>query len=77
MAKGDVHTTWDSDNERWANRREGNTRASSTHNGKADASERGQQLARNTGSEWLGHRKADGQINERNTYGTDPHPPRG
>lgn len=77
MATGDVHTTWDAGSEKWVNRREGNQRASSTHDTKADASARGQDLARSTGSEWLGHRKDNGQINERNTYGDDPHPPRG
>ncbi len=76
MANGDVHTTWDDDNKQWRNTREGNSRASSTHDHKDDASQRGQDLARNTGNEWLGH-KRDGTINERNTYGDDPYPPRG
>lgn len=77
MATGDVHTTWNADSGKWVNRREGNERASSTHDTKAEASARGQDLARNTGSEWLGHRKDNGQINERNTYGKDPYPPHG
>lgn len=77
MANGDVHTMYDPDKGDWYNKREGNAKASSRHETKAEAADRGRDLARNTGSEWLGHRKDDNAINERNTYGRDPHPPRG
>ncbi|WP_062072134.1 DUF2188 domain-containing protein [Demequina sediminicola] len=77
MAKGDVHTMWDGEKGDWYNKREGNTNASSRHDNKADASARGQDLARGTGTEWLGHKQADNTINDRNTYGKDPHPPKG
>ncbi|NNU26796.1 DUF2188 domain-containing protein [Isoptericola sediminis] len=77
MAKGDVHTSWDADREKWVNRREGNDRPSSSHDRADDASSRGQDLARNTGSEWIKHRKDDGRIHDRNTYGKDPYPPKG
>ena len=77
MAKGDVHTSFDDESKKWVNRREGNDRASSVHSTAAEASARGQELARNTDSEWLKHRKDNGQIHERNTYGKDPNPPRG
>lgn len=76
MGAGDVHTTYDSEHGDWVNRREGNDRASSRHDTKAEATDRGQGLARNTGSEWFGHRR-DGVITERNTYGHDPYPPKG
>lgn len=77
MARGDVHTTWDSDSGRWRNKREGNERASGTYDTKAEASAEGQRLARSTGSEWFGHRKDNNQIHARNTYGRDPYPPKG
>lgn len=77
MTKGDVHTSFDDESRKWVNRREGNERASSTHDTAADASERGKDLARNTGSEWVKHRKDDARIHDRNTYGEDPHPPKG
>ena len=67
---------WDDEKGDWYNKREGNSNASSRHETKAEASARGQDLARNTGSEWLGHRKDDNTINERNTYGDDPYPPK-
>lgn len=76
MPNGNVHTTWDSENNNWKNQREGASRASSRHETKAGATDRGQDLARNSESEWLGHKK-DGTINERNTYGKDPFPPKG
>lgn len=77
MATGDVHTSFDDESGKWVNRREGNTRASSTHDNAADASARGRDLAKSTDSEWLKHRKDNGQIHRRNTYGADPHPPKG
>ena len=77
MAKGDVHTSFDDESQKWVNRREGNQRASSTHDTAAEASERGKDLARNTDSEWVKHRKDNGRFHERNTYGDDPNPPKG
>lgn len=77
MAKGDVHTSHDDDSGKWVNRREGNTRASSSHDTAAEASARGKDLARSTDNEWLKHRKDNGEIQERNTYGDDSHPPKG
>lgn len=76
MATGDVHTTYDRDSGQWVNRREGNVRPSSTHDTAADASARGQDLARGTQSEWYKHAMKDARIQQRNTYGSDPFPPR-
>jgi len=76
MAKGDMHTTWDDHRGQWKNEREGAARASGYYDRKTDATDAGQATMRREGGEWLGHRK-DGQINERNTYGHDPHPPKG
>ncbi|KLN34565.1 hypothetical protein FB00_11190 [Cellulosimicrobium funkei] len=77
MAKGDVHTSYDDERGQWVNRREGASRISSAHDRADDASARGQDLARSTGSEWVKHRKDNGQIHDRNSYGDDPFPPRG
>jgi transcriptional regulator with XRE-family HTH domain len=60
----------------WANQREGASRASSTHDTKAQAVAAGRQIAKNAGVEHLIHNK-DGKIAERNSYGRDPHPPKG
>ncbi len=72
MANGDVHTMYDPSSDDWYNKRVGASRASSRHETKAEASARGQDLARSTNSEWLGHKKENNAINERNTYGNDP-----
>jgi len=77
MPNGNVHTMYDSNSADWYNKRDGAFRASTRHETKAEASSRGQELARNTGSEWLGHKKDGNTINDRRTYGEDPFPPRG
>jgi uncharacterized protein YdaT len=74
MAETNVHTVPHEGG--WANKREGSDRASSVHATQAEAIERGRELARSSGVEHLIHGE-DGQIRERNSYGNDPHPPRG
>lgn len=69
MAQGDVHTVHRDG--KWFNEAEGNARASSSHETKAEAVERGRDLARNSRSEHLIH-NLDGTIGERNSYGNDP-----
>lgn len=77
MATGDMHTTWDDGQGQWKNQREGSSRASGYYDRKDEASEAGKTTMRREGGEWFGHKKDDGQINERDTYGDDPHPPKG
>lgn len=72
--KKNVHTV--STDKGWANRREGAQRASSVHATKAEAEAAGRAAARKDSVEHLIHRK-DGTIGERNSYGNDPHPPKG
>ncbi len=60
----------------WVNKREGAARASSTHDAKAEAQAAGRTAAKKDGVEHLTHKK-DGTIGERNSYGNDPHPPKG
>lgn len=72
--KKNIHTVPTDDG--WANRREGGKRASSTHATKAEAQAAGRAAAKKDGVEHLIHKK-DGTIGDRNSYGNDPHPPKG
>ncbi|MFF4878642.1 DUF2188 domain-containing protein [Micromonospora sp. NPDC000668] len=65
MAKGDVETY--QEDGQWKNRPEGNERASSTHEGKADAQTQGREMAADRGVEHV-IKKQDGTIGEKNTY---------
>ncbi len=61
---------------RWAIRGEGNQRDTSVHDTQRDAIEAGRAIAQNQQSELIIHGR-DGKIRERDSYGNDPHPPRG
>jgi hypothetical protein len=65
VAEGDIETYYEDG--RWKNRPEGNTRASSTHDTKAQAQAAGRQLAVERGVEHV-IKKTDGTIGEKNTY---------
>jgi hypothetical protein len=60
----------------WAVKPAGGERASSVHDRQAEAIAAAQQIARNQGSELFIHGR-DGQIRARNSYGSDPYPPKG
>lgn len=60
----------------WAVRREGASRVSSTHDTQDDAGRAARQTAIREGGETFIHRPS-GIIRDRNSYGTDPFPPRG
>lgn len=60
----------------WGNKREGSDRVSRNYDTKKEAQEAGRETARRARTEHLIHRR-DGTIGERNSYGTDPYPPRG
>ena len=72
--KPPVHTVKHDDG--WANRREGSDRVSKVFHTKADAQAAGRDTARREKTEHVIHSK-DGRIAERNSYGNDPHPPKG
>lgn len=61
---------------KWAVKRDGNTKASSVHDTQKEAEQKGRQTARKEGAEFILHNRK-GQIRERDSYGSDPHPPRG
>lgn len=60
----------------WAVKGAGNGRASSVHATQRDAIAAAREAAIRQGGEMLIHGE-NGRIRERNTYGDDPHPPKG
>lgn len=60
----------------WKNRVQGNSRASNTAETKAEAQAEGRRMAQARKVEHI-VKKLDGTIGERNSYGDDPHPPKG
>ena len=60
----------------WAVKGAGNERASSVHGTQREAIAAAREAAIRQGSEMLIHGE-NGCIRERNTYGEDPHPPKG
>lgn len=60
----------------WSVRSSGAAKASKTFTTQEAAIQHGRALAQKGGSELYIHR-TDGTIRERNSYGADPHPPKG
>jgi hypothetical protein len=60
----------------WAVKGEGNTKATSLHRTQTEASKVAREIAINQKSELLIH-DDKGRITRRNSYGKDPHPPKG
>lgn len=61
---------------KWSVRRAGATKASGTFVTQAEAIAKARDLAKSQGTELYIH-GADGRIRERNSFGKDPHPPKG
>lgn len=59
----------------WAVRSEGSERADSVHDRKSDAMGRGREIAENRKGELFDHGR-DGKIQNRNSFGNDPCPPK-
>lgn len=78
MSKGDVETYYEDG--QWKNRPQGNSRASSVHDTKAEAQSAGRQMARERHVEHIIKNK-DGRIGKgpgsKQSYGKDKNPPRG
>jgi len=70
----DVHVVYDGGV--WKVKVEGNQRASSTHDTQQAAADVGRDRARQEGSDLLIHRKDNGQIRSKDSYGNDPNPPK-
>ena len=60
----------------WDVKRGGASRASSHHDTKREAIDRGREISRNQGSEFRIHNK-DGRIAKSDSHGGDPYPPKG
>jgi hypothetical protein len=62
--------------EKWSVKTAGASRASSTFKTQAEAIKAATRKAKKEGTELYVHGR-DGRIRERNSYGHDPHPPKG
>ncbi len=60
----------------WSVKKAGASKASSTHATQAEAIKVATKVAQNQKTELYIHGR-DGRIRERNSYGNDPHPPKG
>lgn len=60
----------------WDVKHGGSSRASSHHETKRDAVDRGREVSRNQGTELRIHNK-DGRIGRSDSHGNDPYPPKG
>ncbi len=74
MAKGDIETYHEDG--QWKNKVQGSSRAANRYATKAEAQSAGRDMARNRRVEHVIKNK-DGTIGARNSYGNDPHPPKG
>jgi len=61
---------------KWSVRKAGATRASGTYGTQTEAISQAKKIAQNQKTELYIHGR-DGRIRERNSYGNDPHPPKG
>ncbi len=76
MANKNIHTVYNSDRSMWENKKEGSSTPISSHHTKNNALDRAEKVAEQAKVEHFIHGK-DGKIQERNSYGNDPFPPRG
>jgi len=74
MAKGDIRTYHEDGV--WKTKVEGSTRAAHTAGTKAEQQAVGRDMAKARGVEHT-VTKLDGTVGEKNSYGNDPHPPKG
>lgn len=72
-SKKDIHVVPHDDG--WAVKREGGSRASSTHRTQAEAQDRARDMAKREKVEMVTHGK-DGRIRDSDSYGNDPFPPK-
>jgi len=75
MNKRDYHVVPNKDRGGWDVKRERAERASGHFNRKPDAMERGRDLAREHNTELVEHGR-DGRIQDSDSYGNDPNPPK-
>ncbi len=73
MSKKDIHVV--PHKEGWATKKEGASRAGAVTDTKAEALERAREQAKRENVEVVIHKK-DGKIQDSDSYGNDPHPPK-
>lgn len=73
MAKRNVHTVYTENG--WTNKYEGSNRALGYFETKKEAQQEGREKAKTNGAEHIIH-GLNGQIQNKNSYGNDPCPPR-
>ncbi len=76
MAKRSNHVVPSKEKGGWTVKKSGSTRASQSFDRKEDAVKFGRELSRKEKTELYIHKK-DGRIQDRNSYGKDPFPPKG
>lgn len=62
--------------DKWAVRKAGAARSTKTFNTQRAATKRAREIAKNQGTELYIHGR-NGKIRERDSYGSDPYPPKG
>lgn len=78
MANNQIHVLHDKGTNSWYGKQTGAERCSFVGlSTQQEAIQRATNIARNQNLELFVHRKDNGQIRERNSYGKDPFPPRG
>ena len=60
----------------WNIKKGGSGRSSGHFNRKSDAVDRGREISKNQGTEFYIHGR-DGKIQQKDSHGNDPHPPKG
>ena len=74
MARKGQHVVPSGD--KWAVRKAGSARSTKTYSTQREAISRAREIAKKQGTELYIHGR-DGKIRERDSYGRDPHPPKG
>ncbi|SOE21218.1 hypothetical protein SAMN06298216_1689 [Spirosomataceae bacterium TFI 002] len=75
MKRKEIHVVSNKDRGGWDAKRENAERASKNFDTKQEAMDWGKDQAQKIGAELIPHRK-DGQIQNPNSYGNDPNPPK-
>ena len=76
MSKKSTHIVPNSKNGGWDIKQSGGERSSGHFERKQDAINRGREISRNKGTEFVIHNQ-DGKISQKDSHGNDPYPPKG
>lgn len=76
MVKNEYHVTYDRNRRMWKIKNTENAKVSRYSDTKKEAVDIATKFSKNNNSELFIHKK-DGSFENRNSFGNDPHPPRG